>query len=105
MKLDKSFIDGLAGRQQEDTAIVETVVRLAHTLDMVVIAEGVETADQLDGLVSSGCDLFQGFYFSRPLPAEQVRALLLSAQPVAATRAPRPPCSLRARARHLRPRR
>jgi diguanylate cyclase (GGDEF)-like protein len=83
LKLDKTFIDGLVGRRAEDTAIVETVVRLAHTLDMEVIAEGVETADQLEGLAGTGCDLFQGFHFSDPLPPEQVRALLLPATAVA----------------------
>jgi diguanylate cyclase (GGDEF)-like protein/PAS domain S-box-containing protein len=76
LKLDKTFIDGVSGRRQADTAIVETVVRLAHTLDMKVIAEGVETPEQLAGLIATGCDLFQGYQFSRPLPAHEMRSLL-----------------------------
>ncbi len=67
LKIDKSFVEGL-GRNKADTTIVRLIVDLAHTLDMEVTAEGVETAEQLALLLEFGCDLGQGYYFSKPLP-------------------------------------
>ena len=57
-------------------AIVETVVRLAHTLGMQVVAEGIELPDQLAELRLTGCDALQGFHFARPLPAVAVEGML-----------------------------
>jgi EAL domain-containing protein (putative c-di-GMP-specific phosphodiesterase class I) len=67
LKVDRSFVDGL-GRDREDEAIVAMIVSLARTLDLYVVAEGVETATQLEQLEQLGCELVQGYYFGRPLP-------------------------------------
>jgi diguanylate cyclase (GGDEF)-like protein len=75
LKIDRSLIAGL-GRRPEDTAIVSAVVGLAHTLDLTVAAEGIETDMQLHALRTLGCDLGQGFYFARPQPGAVVRALV-----------------------------
>lgn len=69
LKLDRSFVDGL-GFDIEDTAIVHTVIAVAKTLGISVTAEGIETAEQLAQLRALGCDLGQGYYFARPLPAD-----------------------------------
>ena len=69
IKIDKSFVKGLR-EDVEDTAIVRMIIELAHTLRMKVIAEGVETEEQAELLREMGCDMAQGFYFARPLPAE-----------------------------------
>jgi len=71
LKIDRSFVSGL-GRDHEDEAIVAMILGLAATLDLLVVAEGVETAEQLDQLTRLGCSSAQGFYFSRPQPADQV---------------------------------
>ena len=69
IKIDKSFVKGL-GEDVEDTAIVRMIIELAHTLGMEVIAEGVETEEQAELLRGMGCDMGQGHYFAKPLPAE-----------------------------------
>ncbi len=75
LKVDQSFVDGL-GTDAEDTAIVTAVISLAHALDLHVVAEGVETADQLANLRTLGCDIGQGTLFSAPMPASELRAFL-----------------------------
>ncbi|HUP86523.1 MAG TPA: EAL domain-containing protein [Acidimicrobiales bacterium] len=75
LKIDKSFVDGL-GQNQDDSAIVAAVIALAHALGLGVVAEGVETVDQLDRLRSLGCDVGQGYFFARPTPAGAVDELL-----------------------------
>jgi len=75
LKLDPSFVRGVA-TDPDTRAIVETIIKLAHTLHMTVVAEGIETEDQVAGLIDAGCDTGQGFLFSRPLPAEAVEKLL-----------------------------
>ena len=74
LKVDKSFVDGL-GENLEDTAIVEAVINLGHALGLRTVAEGIETTVQLDQLRALGCELGQGYYFSRPLPAHKASAL------------------------------
>jgi diguanylate cyclase (GGDEF)-like protein/PAS domain S-box-containing protein len=71
LKIDKSFVDGL-GRDPEATAIVAAVMGMAHALDLRVVAEGVETADQAARLRTLGCDEAQGFYFARPVSADDI---------------------------------
>jgi diguanylate cyclase (GGDEF)-like protein/PAS domain S-box-containing protein len=68
LKVDRSFVAGL-GEDPEDSAIVEAVVSMAHSLRLSVVAEGVETDDQLNRLRDLGCELAQGFYFAAPVPA------------------------------------
>jgi EAL domain-containing protein (putative c-di-GMP-specific phosphodiesterase class I) len=70
LKVDRSFIKGL-GVDPEDSAIVAAVVKLAHTLGLAVVAEGVETAAQLHRLRELDCEAAQGFYLGRPRPADQ----------------------------------
>jgi EAL domain-containing protein (putative c-di-GMP-specific phosphodiesterase class I) len=69
IKIDKSFVDGL-GKDVEDTAVIRMIIELAHTLGLEVIAEGVETEEQVALLKEMGCDFAQGYHFSRSLPPE-----------------------------------
>ncbi|MGZ3183503.1 MAG: putative bifunctional diguanylate cyclase/phosphodiesterase [Telluria sp.] len=71
LKIDKSFICGLP-QDSENAAITRAIIAMAHGLKMVVVAEGVETGEQLGLLEEYGCDMAQGFYFGRPAPAETI---------------------------------
>jgi EAL domain-containing protein (putative c-di-GMP-specific phosphodiesterase class I) len=73
LKVDRSFVDGL-GRDGEADAIVRTVIGLARSLGLDLVAEGVETEQQRGLLVELGCELAQGYLFSRPLPEDVFRA-------------------------------
>ena len=75
IKIDRSFVGGL-DTDPAATALVHGMIDLAHTLDIEVIAEGVERIDQLERLCAMRCDLAQGYYFSEPLPGEAMDALL-----------------------------
>ena len=83
LKIDRSFISGLAPDEPKG-AIVRTVLTLARTLGLEAVGEGVETEEELAFLRESGCHLAQGYLMSRPLPAEEVTALLLAARASAA---------------------
>ncbi|GAB1408822.1 hypothetical protein MASR1M8_27410 [Thermomonas brevis] len=77
LKIDKAFIDGLSGRTDtEDNAIASTIVAMSHSLGLRVVAEGVETQEQLDVLRSHGCDRIQGYWLSPPLSADACLAFL-----------------------------
>jgi predicted signal transduction protein with EAL and GGDEF domain/FixJ family two-component response regulator len=75
LKIDRSFINGLP-QDSENAAITRAIIAMAHGLKMIVVAEGVETGEQLGLLEEYGCDLVQGFYLGRPAPAEAVTAML-----------------------------
>jgi diguanylate cyclase (GGDEF)-like protein len=75
LKIDRVFIDEIVSRP-EDASIVRAIVSLAHSLRLKVVAEGVETPAQLDFLKLAGCDEYQGYHFSRPLPAADFEALI-----------------------------
>jgi len=68
IKIDRSFVDGL-GDDREDTAIVKAVIGMADSLQLLCVAEGVETHDQVDALRALGCQIAQGFLFGHPLSA------------------------------------
>ena len=73
LKLDMQFIR-TAFRDRKDTRLLEAVIGLAKSLGLPIVAEGVETAEQMFTLKSLGCDIVQGYYFSRPLPADEFEA-------------------------------
>jgi predicted signal transduction protein with EAL and GGDEF domain len=79
LKIDRSFVKDLP-RDAEDAAIAKAIIAMAHSLRLAVVAEGVETDQQLAFLRQHGCDLVQGFLFSRPVPAEEFAALLAGPQ-------------------------
>jgi EAL domain-containing protein (putative c-di-GMP-specific phosphodiesterase class I) len=76
LKIDQSFVRDITV-DPDDAAIVLSIISLAHSLRLKVIAEGVETEAQLAYLRRHGCDYMQGYYFSRPLPAHEFAQLLL----------------------------
>ncbi|WP_407049991.1 EAL domain-containing protein [Methyloraptor flagellatus] len=78
LKIDRSFIRNLPD-DRRSTEIARTIIALARNLGLEVLAEGVETQAQFDELVTLGCDLVQGYLFSRPLPASDLPLLLGSA--------------------------
>lgn len=76
LKIDRSFVQEIA--EKSSSAIVRTILDLARSLDMDVVAEGIETAEQAERLQSLGCHLGQGYYYARPMAAEDVSALFMS---------------------------
>jgi EAL domain-containing protein (putative c-di-GMP-specific phosphodiesterase class I) len=75
LKIDRSFIDGL-GRSDEDSALVHAILRLARSLNLETIAEGVERPDQRAALADLHCNLAQGWHFARPLRSQEMEDLL-----------------------------
>jgi len=77
LKIDQSFVRDVL-INPSDAAIARTIIVLAKSLNLGVIAEGVETETQRDFLASSGCHAYQGYFFSRPVPVERFEAIVLS---------------------------
>jgi diguanylate cyclase (GGDEF)-like protein/PAS domain S-box-containing protein len=75
LKIDKSFIDNITSDKKEES-IIKNIIRMAHSMDLKVVAEGVETGDQLGILKKRKCNYIQGYYFSKPLPASEIEKLL-----------------------------
>jgi len=78
LKIDKSFVIGMAGREQEDAAIVRSTSDLGHILGLNVVAEGVEDERTLELLGDIGCDAAQGYFIARPMPAAALEQWLAS---------------------------
>jgi len=75
LKIDRSFINDLPDNE-DDAVIVQTIINLARNLNIQLVAEGIETPEQVDFLMSRECGVGQGYLFSRPLPAEKITELL-----------------------------
>ena len=98
LKIDKSFVNDIV-TNQDDAIMVQTIIIMAHNFRMNVIAEGVETNEQLAFLKQHGCMVYQGYLFSKPVPIEEFEALL------GRSRSPKdnpPPITLTAPDRHTR---
>ena len=76
LKIDKAYIHASESTRQQ-AAILKSIIALAHDLEMHVVAEGVESTDQLDRLRELSCDAIQGYLFQPPLPAVEMRAVLM----------------------------
>ena len=80
LKIDQSFVRDIT-TDPDDATICKTIVAMAHSLNLKVIAEGVETEQQLVELKSYGCGQYQGFFFAKPLPVKEISSLLLAKAP------------------------
>jgi EAL domain-containing protein (putative c-di-GMP-specific phosphodiesterase class I) len=89
VKMDKSFVEGIAESGQR-LALAEGIVQIARTLQLEVIAEGIETEIQRDLLASMGCPYGQGYLLAMPMPSSEVEGLLRNGFP-ATSRVPSPP--------------
>ena len=81
LKIDRSFINDLRA-DQDAMAIPTAIIRLAHSLQLEVVAEGVETEEQQAILADLGCDLVQGYLFGRPVPPNELEETLRRGQPI-----------------------
>ena len=81
LKLDMQFIRS-AFTGHRDTRLLDTMICLAASFEVPTIAEGVETAEQVSVLKRMGCDIIQGYYFSRPIPADEFEKFIKVKQPV-----------------------
>jgi len=84
LKIDKSFVSDIT-TNINDAHIVKTIIGMSHNLGLELIAEGVETKEEMDFLIENGCDNFQGYYFSRPIPAKKIVEFCGAYQPVLAS--------------------
>lgn len=75
LKMDREFIKNIK-EENEDNYIYKTVIDLAHNMGQVIIAEGIEVKEQRDFLLKNNCDIGQGYYFAKPLPADEINSLL-----------------------------
>lgn len=82
LKLDMKFLSDTNNFEREKT-IISAVIKMSHTLGLPVIAEGVETKEQAEMLMNFGCNEMQGYYFSKPVPAEEYEKLLFGETKVA----------------------
>ena len=78
LKIDRSFIEGLPDNQ-DDVMIAETIIILARKIGLSVVAEGVETQAQMQALQVMGCDVGQGYFYSKPISALEMESMLRAA--------------------------
>ena len=78
LKIDRSFVSDIT-TDKNDADMIQSIIALGHCMNLCVLAEGVETKDQLNFLTQHGCDEVQGYYYSRPLPAEELELLFSNA--------------------------
>jgi EAL domain-containing protein (putative c-di-GMP-specific phosphodiesterase class I) len=76
LKIDKSFIRDIT-TNPNDAAISASIIALAHTMNLSVVAEGVESPEQLAFLLEKGCEIGQGYFFSKPVPASEAELMLV----------------------------
>jgi EAL domain-containing protein (putative c-di-GMP-specific phosphodiesterase class I) len=76
IKIDRAFVCALDDNPPEASAIIRAICAMAHSLDMTVVAEGVETAAQMQSLINLHCDQIQGYLLARPLPASEFQRLI-----------------------------
>jgi diguanylate cyclase (GGDEF)-like protein len=81
VKIDRSFVAEIAEDDSEGAPLLVSIVGLAHSIGLSVVAEGVETKQQADFLAANGCDELQGYYFSRPVSSAVLQSTFLSASP------------------------
>ncbi|MBP7440757.1 MAG: EAL domain-containing protein, partial [Acidovorax sp.] len=79
LKIDQGFVRDIP-QSSDDMAISAAIIAMGHSMDLRVLAEGVETAEQLAFLRERGCDSYQGYFCSRPVPAEAFAALVRAQQ-------------------------
>jgi EAL domain-containing protein (putative c-di-GMP-specific phosphodiesterase class I) len=72
------FVRGISTESQKDIAIIKSIIQIAKNLRIEVLAEGVETEEQYKYLRDNGCDIIQGYYFYRPMPASEAESILKS---------------------------
>lgn len=84
LKIDRAFVTGI-NNDEFDRALVQSITTVAHNRDMLVIAEGVETPEQLETLRGIGAEEVQGFYFSQPLASDDFHTFVRQWQPSTAT--------------------
>ena len=77
LKIDRAFVSGVP-QDADDAAIVMAIVGMAHTLGLTVVAEGVENEEQLAFLGERGCEVYQGYFYSKPVPPTEWPALFAS---------------------------
>ena len=75
IKIDRAFVQGL-GEQGTESSLIRTIVAMAHSMDLDLVAEGVETVQQLQSLRDMGCDKAQGYLISHPVPADAMRSTM-----------------------------
>ncbi|PZD74066.1 Phytochrome-like protein cph2 [Acaryochloris thomasi RCC1774] len=79
LKIDRAFVNRIEGQAADGVAVVQTILALAHSLDMNVVAEGIETEAQLEKLRTLGCESGQGYFFSKPVDSEAATAVIKAA--------------------------
>ncbi|VEB40773.1 Bacteriophytochrome cph2 [Chromobacterium violaceum] len=75
LKIDRAFVDGI-GRKQQDVTLIRAIIGLGKALGLKLVAEGVESGEQLQTLRQLGCDLIQGYLFHRPMPLDALQSVV-----------------------------